>query len=306
MKFFIILLLALVLVVSGCTAEPPTEPKHTPDCANGEQQACSAGLGLCKPGIRTCVDDSWGICIGTSTPTTEICGNGLDEDCDGTADNGCVPLEPEPEPPANETAVLCGDAVCSSIEPTFAVGQEKPIQFGSGTYVVKVISASSANQITLKIGADTQYITVGLTKKIGSVPVTLVSIDYHGTNQTMNSAVLRFAETAQTCNLDCPQLFTIACDGSCGSPVAELKTGGLASVTANSTTYLVTVTEISENDTHVDVNGVGEVVALNAATIINGLTVRASAIDYSATNPAQSEVTLSFLEAPFCPDDCPS
>jgi len=43
---------------------------------------------LCEEGVNDCVDGSlW--CTDTSDDTEEICGNGLDEDCDGIADDGC-------------------------------------------------------------------------------------------------------------------------------------------------------------------------------------------------------------------------
>ncbi|MFH1591227.1 MAG: MopE-related protein [archaeon] len=49
-----------------------------------------AGEGECLFGQRTCTDAGWGDCLGDIPPEDEICGNGLDEDCDGIADEGCV------------------------------------------------------------------------------------------------------------------------------------------------------------------------------------------------------------------------
>jgi hypothetical protein len=63
-------------------------------CEPGTTQACyygaaeTLGVGPCKAGKRTCIPSgtSWGICEGAVTPVAEICDNGIDEDCSGTAD----------------------------------------------------------------------------------------------------------------------------------------------------------------------------------------------------------------------------
>jgi hypothetical protein len=48
-------------------------------CQTGLQGACSAGILQCQSGALQCVQNN--------QPSAEICGNGLDDDCDGTADN---------------------------------------------------------------------------------------------------------------------------------------------------------------------------------------------------------------------------
>ncbi len=52
--------------------------------------ACNTGLsGPCQPGTLTCVNGAL-ICDGDVTPAAdEICGNGIDDDCNGPADDGC-------------------------------------------------------------------------------------------------------------------------------------------------------------------------------------------------------------------------
>jgi len=63
-------------------------------------EACDSGqLGECAGGLTRCPDGTYGetICDAQKEPTEEICGNGLDEDCDGTADNP-------------EVCLTCGDA----------------------------------------------------------------------------------------------------------------------------------------------------------------------------------------------------
>lgn len=69
------------------------------DCTPGKKQTCpyqgspeTENVGPCKAGIRTCNEDgTWGKCEGGYEPVTEIgelCSDGIDNDCDGTVDNG--------------------------------------------------------------------------------------------------------------------------------------------------------------------------------------------------------------------------
>ena len=60
-------------------------------CTPGETRPCYEGpsgtqdVGICKSGVATCVEDGtdWSECIGQVLPLPEICGNGIDENCDG-------------------------------------------------------------------------------------------------------------------------------------------------------------------------------------------------------------------------------
>jgi len=58
------------------------------DCYTGPMG--SLGVGECKPGHRQCSGGSLGSCQQEVTPVAEVCGDGLDNDCDGLVDVGCT------------------------------------------------------------------------------------------------------------------------------------------------------------------------------------------------------------------------
>ena len=61
------------------------------ECTENEQRPCYSGpagtdgVGECKAGTQLCVNGYWGTCTGEVAPTAEVC-NGLDDDCNGLAD----------------------------------------------------------------------------------------------------------------------------------------------------------------------------------------------------------------------------
>jgi hypothetical protein len=64
---------------------------------DGIQEGCyegtlgTQGMGTCVGGIRTCTTGDWGACVGQVVDVEEICGNPLDDDCDGAINDGCLP-----------------------------------------------------------------------------------------------------------------------------------------------------------------------------------------------------------------------
>lgn len=70
-------------------------------CTTGETTVCRPSgeaclrngiyplQGVCRYGTATCASGVFGACEGFVGPSPEICGNGLDENCDGAADEGC-------------------------------------------------------------------------------------------------------------------------------------------------------------------------------------------------------------------------
>jgi hypothetical protein len=66
-------------------------------CAAGEVRVCytgpqeTAGIGRCEFGSQQCnVEDVWNECRGALLPATEVCGDDIDNDCDGIVDTDCA------------------------------------------------------------------------------------------------------------------------------------------------------------------------------------------------------------------------
>lgn len=85
------------------------------ECTPGQERSCNTGLpGICAPGTQTCEAGNtnssphWGSCVQNTQSTAEICSNGLDDDCDGSADSAdsdCEVIGSE-----------CGNEVCEQGE----------------------------------------------------------------------------------------------------------------------------------------------------------------------------------------------
>ncbi len=79
---------------------------RTTECIPGQTQSCSTGLqGVCSTGTKTCqANGNWGSCVQDNNSTNEVCGDALDNDCDGSVDEDCQvdgSVE-EPEPTTGE------------------------------------------------------------------------------------------------------------------------------------------------------------------------------------------------------------
>jgi len=57
------------------------------ECLAGDQRPCGSGQGECVRGVQDCLDGVWSACAGGRGPEDESC-DGLDNDCDGQADEG--------------------------------------------------------------------------------------------------------------------------------------------------------------------------------------------------------------------------
>jgi hypothetical protein len=83
---------------NDCDGSPDNTVDAKCQCgSNGSTQPCGThagydGKGICKAGTQTCMNGSWGMCMGSVGPGTRDCTSPLDNDCDGTVDkpsNGC-------------------------------------------------------------------------------------------------------------------------------------------------------------------------------------------------------------------------
>ena len=94
-------LMALVLVLGACGPKVTNNSGDggggdgglSPVCNPGQTQSCysgptgTAGMGPCVAGIQTCGGDGqWKPCVDEVVPRPEVCGNGVDENCNGTPD----------------------------------------------------------------------------------------------------------------------------------------------------------------------------------------------------------------------------
>ena len=87
-------------------------PVQGDSCDGRTRQPCyegpghTAGRGVCQGGLRDCVNDVWGACVGQVLPEAqEQCGNGIDDDCNGLIDDNCQPRDCIP------VAEICGDNI---------------------------------------------------------------------------------------------------------------------------------------------------------------------------------------------------
>jgi RHS repeat-associated protein len=68
-------------------------------CDEGQTQRCydgppgTEGVGLCEGGSQTCTNGQWGKCVDEVVPQSEICGDRIDNNCDGQVDEGCNECE---------------------------------------------------------------------------------------------------------------------------------------------------------------------------------------------------------------------
>jgi hypothetical protein len=71
----------------GCTCDGKIEQ----ECWPGPEDSIFGGTSICRKGRMVCLNgESWGACASFVIPTIEVCGDALDNDCDGAVDDGCV------------------------------------------------------------------------------------------------------------------------------------------------------------------------------------------------------------------------
>lgn len=73
----------------------------------GLQKTCGTSVGRCELGTAVCAGGVWVNCTGGVGPVDEVCGNGLDDDCDGETDEFCASCTNSIQD-GDETGVDCG------------------------------------------------------------------------------------------------------------------------------------------------------------------------------------------------------
>ena len=87
MKKLPLLLSILVISSSFSTAIAQDDWRDALVCADGDKRPCGSNIGVCEAGESACVEGAWSECTGGTGPQNEICDNGLDDDCNGEADD---------------------------------------------------------------------------------------------------------------------------------------------------------------------------------------------------------------------------
>ena len=63
-------------------------PEGIQGCEIGTTKPCGSNIGACEAGERICTGGVWeDVCMGGNGPVDEICGNSLDDDCNGEVDD---------------------------------------------------------------------------------------------------------------------------------------------------------------------------------------------------------------------------
>ncbi|MFC1741244.1 putative metal-binding motif-containing protein [Nanoarchaeota archaeon] len=86
------------------------------ECAEGDEMPCGTDVGACSKGVRTCGQGAWSPCMDGIVSKQEICGNNIDDDCDGDVDEDC---------PVSTTATSDKAQQPEPKDPVFTVDNDK-------------------------------------------------------------------------------------------------------------------------------------------------------------------------------------
>jgi hypothetical protein len=131
----------------------------TPVCSDGQTMSCysgfpgTSGIGACRAGLRICQDGVFGACTGEVLPAVEVCNN-VDDDCDGTVDEGLDCTPPDSRTPAVRLAAaipaLLAGGACMPQDQVGSLGT-----LGTGArYCVQNAGAGCNPGCRLSLGPD--------------------------------------------------------------------------------------------------------------------------------------------------------
>lgn len=106
-------------------------------CTEGATQSCYSGSpadviappSICRHGTQTCIGGEWGPCLDEVTPIPEVCDiGGLDENCDGSVNEGCDCLNGQTESCGHNSVGMCslGTKTCVQGQWAECVGAQLP------------------------------------------------------------------------------------------------------------------------------------------------------------------------------------
>src|SRR3989338_6660815 len=86
-------------------------------CDEGQKKSCGIGVGVCTTGSQECKEGIFTDCNDVTSPTEELCDDELDNNCDGSTDEGCPCTDSKGN---NQTIRPCSKyyGVCSQINQT--------------------------------------------------------------------------------------------------------------------------------------------------------------------------------------------
>lgn len=142
------------------------QPGDLVDCYEGPSSTLE--VGICSSGRRDCGNPG-AACLDQVTPSLEVCGNDLDDDCDGETDEDCAltstcfAAPPAPQEPFDAATGGAGDVIIGgSFEGSFNLGGSDLSSAGASDVFVTKFSPMGSHQWSLRWGGPDDDLSRGL------------------------------------------------------------------------------------------------------------------------------------------------